>query len=91
MPKVRLAMAQTNPTVGDIHNNIANCLQVVKAAAANGAQLVVFPEMSATGYPIEDLASRRSFIESSEAAIETFASQLSIDGYGEIAVVIGHP
>lgn len=91
MPKVRLAMAQTNPTVGDIHNNIANCLQVVKAAAANGAQLVVFPEMSATGYPIEDLASRRSFIESAEAAIETFASQLSIDGYGEIAVVIGHP
>ena len=91
MPKVRLAMAQTNPTVGDIHNNIANCLQVVKTAAANGAQLVVFPEMSATGYPIEDLASRRSFIESSEAAIEAFASQLSIDGFGEIAVVIGHP
>jgi NAD+ synthase (glutamine-hydrolysing) len=91
MPKVRLAMAQTNPTVGDIHNNISNCLQVVKTAAANGAQIVVFAEMSATGYPIEDLASRRSFIESAEAAIESFASQLSMDGLGHVAVVIGHP
>ncbi|MFM6966431.1 MAG: nitrilase-related carbon-nitrogen hydrolase, partial [Rhodoluna sp.] len=63
MPSVRLAMAQTNPIVGDISGNLQQTLDAVDAALANGANLIVFGEMNLTGYPIEDLAARPTFIE----------------------------
>ena len=91
MPKVRLAMAQTNPVVGDISANLNECFAVVQAAAAQGANLVLFGEMSATGYPIEDLATRRSFVELAETSIDEFAARLEAAGLGAIHVVIGHP
>jgi len=91
MPKVRLAMAQTNPVVGDISANLNQCFAVVQAAAAQGANLVLFGEMSATGYPIEDLATRRAFVELAETSIDEFAARLEAAGLGQIHVVIGHP
>jgi NAD+ synthase (glutamine-hydrolysing) len=91
MPIVRLAMAQTNPIVGDISGNVARCLATVREAAANRANLVVFGEMCVTGYPIEDLATSPDFIEAAESAVREFAVALERDGFGDLAVVIGHP
>ena len=91
MPNVRLALAQTNPTVGAIASNVANILAVVEEAAKRQADLVVFGEMTVTGYPIEDLATRESFILDAELAVRELAIELKSRNLGDIAVVVGHP
>ncbi|MEY4639246.1 MAG: hypothetical protein RLY13_244, partial [Actinomycetota bacterium] len=91
MPKVRLALAQTNPVVGAIEANSQQIFEGVQTAANSGANLVLFGEMSVTGYPIEDLAGRMSFIEQAQDAVTKLAQKLNQHGLGEIAVVIGHP
>lgn len=91
MPKVRLALAQTNPVVGDIGANTDDVLETVKLAAKSGANLVLFGEMVITGYPIEDLAARESFISEAASAVQNLANRLDQAGFGDIAVVIGHP
>ena len=91
MPKVRLALAQTNPVVGDIEANTDAALEAIETAAKNGANLVLFGEMAITGYPIEDLAARESFITAAAEAVTKLASRIERAGLGEIAVVIGHP
>ena len=84
MPKVRLAMAQTNPTVGDISGNLTQTISAVDEAQANGANLVLFGEMNLAGYPIEDLAARESFLNDSVQAVKDFALELNESGLGEI-------
>ncbi len=91
MPKVRLALAQTNPTVGAVDANIEAILVTVANASAGGAELIVFGEMVVTGYPIEDLATRESFVAKSEAAVAQLAKTLVEHGYGEMSVIVGHP
>ncbi|MFM5904700.1 MAG: NAD+ synthase [Micrococcales bacterium] len=91
MPKVRLALAQTNPVVGDLKSNLDGCLRAVTEAASLGANLVVFGEMAMTGYPVEDLAARPDFLADCEAQLSEFARALEAAGFGEMAVVIGHP
>ena len=91
MPKIRLAMVQTNPVVGDIDANIAGAMKAVKSAVAAGANLIQFAEMATTGYPIEDLATRPSFIGAAESAVAGFAAELERQGFGDVPVVIGHP
>ena len=61
MPKVRLALAQVNPIVGDLSGNTNLAISAVSEAAKAGAQIVALPEMLITGYPVEDLALRPSF------------------------------
>ncbi|MSW39807.1 MAG: NAD+ synthase [Actinobacteria bacterium] len=77
--KLRVAMAQINPTVGDLLGNAALILAHAQSAADNGAHIALFPEMALTGYPVEDLALRLSFQEASRASIEVLASQLPRD------------
>jgi len=91
MPNVRLALAQTNPVVGEIAGNIAGIFAVVELAAKRNADIVVFGEMAATGYPIEDLATRESFILDSELEVRNLARELKSKNLGHIAVVLGHP
>ena len=91
MPNVRLALAQTNPIVGDLHGNSAQIFTAVKKAAEDGANLVCFGEMALSGYPIEDLAARQDFLAASEAAVVELASKLSLAGLGGVAVVVGPP
>jgi NAD+ synthase (glutamine-hydrolysing) len=91
MPKVRLALAQTNPLVGDIEANLDGALAVIRAAEESGAELVLFGEMALSGYPIEDLAARESFLVSAEKALAGFATRLENEGLGQITVVMGHP
>jgi NAD+ synthase (glutamine-hydrolysing) len=77
--KLRVAMAQINPTVGDLLGNAALILAHAQSAADNGAHIALFPEMALTGYPVEDLALRLSFQEASRASIEVLASELPRD------------
>ena len=84
--KLRLALAQINPTVGDLTGNAALIAQSVDQAVGAGAHIVIFPEMVLTGYPVEDLALRPSFQVASKSALSTLAAQLdksivSIVGY----------
>jgi len=91
MPRLRLALAQTNPTVGDLAGNSAQILDAARRAHAAGADLLAAGEMALTGYPIEDLASRPSFLASSRAAVEALATELQDAGLGDLPVVVGHP
>jgi len=91
MPNVRLALAQTNPTVGDIEGNLKGIWQVILEAVQNQADILVFGEMAITGYPIEDLASRESFILEAELALKDLAARLTTPEFKDLAVVIGHP
>jgi NAD+ synthase (glutamine-hydrolysing) len=84
--KLRVALAQVNPTVGDLAGNAALIKQSVDQAVGAGAHIVVLPEMVLTGYPVEDLALRPSFQVASKAAITALAAELdkkivSIVGY----------
>ena len=91
MPAIRIALAQTNAVVGDLEGNLRKCLENVEKAAELGAALVVFPEMMASGYPIEDLATRESFLNDSVEAVKNFALKLNESGLGQVVVVIGTP
>ena len=79
-----------NSTVGDLAGNAATVAEWTRRAADTGADLVVFPEMMLTGYPVEDLALRDSFVDASVATLEATARQLAADGLGGIAVVTGY-
>ena len=91
MPAIRIALAQTNAIVGDLEGNLRKCLDQVETAFERGAALVVFPEMMASGYPIEDLATRESFLNDSVEAVKNFAVELNNRGLGQVAVVLGTP
>jgi NAD+ synthase (glutamine-hydrolysing) len=83
-------MAQVNATVGDISANADLVMDWSKQAADAGAHLVLFPEMMLTGYPVEDLALRRSFVEASRTSINRLADRLLGAGLGDLVVVVGY-
>ncbi|HET6911450.1 MAG TPA: NAD+ synthase [Mycobacteriales bacterium] len=90
MPQLRVALAQVDVTVGDIDGNAAIVREWTGRAVAAGAHLVLFPEMALTGYPPEDLVLRGSFVTASRAALQRLARDLSADGFGDVAVVVGY-
>ncbi|MFI2613016.1 NAD+ synthase [Kitasatospora sp. NPDC018619] len=90
MPVLRLALCQTDPWVGDLDRNGDEVVRWTKQAVGAGAQLVAFPEMALTGYPVEDLALRRSFVEASRGALVALAGRLAAEGLGEVPVVVGY-
>ncbi|WP_055591184.1 NAD+ synthase [Peterkaempfera griseoplana] len=90
MPHLRLALSQIDPYVGDIARNCDEVVRWTRHAAERGAQLVAFPEMALTGYPVEDLALRRSFVEASRNALVELASRLAAEGLGDVPVVVGY-
>jgi len=90
MAQMRLALAQVNPTVGDLVGNGQAVRDWTAKAAAAGAHLVAFPEMMLTGYPVEDLALRSSFVEASRTALAELATALARDGHGDLPVVVGY-
>src|SRR5579871_1705225 len=87
---LRIALAQVNATVGDLDGNAELVVEWTRRAAARGARVVVFPEMMLTGYPVEDLALRASFVDASIAALHAVAARLGTEGLGGIAVVTGY-
>ena len=87
---MRIALAQVNATVGDLAGNADLIVDWTRRAADQGARLVVFPEMMLTGYPVEDLALRASFVEASISALDAVAERLAAEGLGGLAVVTGY-
>jgi NAD+ synthase (glutamine-hydrolysing) len=87
---LRIALAQVNATVGDLDGNAGLIVEWTRRAAERGARVVVFPEMMLTGYPVEDLALRASFVEASIAGLHAVAARLAAEGLGGIAVVTGY-
>lgn len=90
MSRIRFALAQVNPIVGDLSGNVDLVIDTVHAAHQRGASVVLFPEMVLTGYPVEDLAAHRSFIDASVAAVHSTAQRLDAEGLGNVAVVVGY-
>ena len=84
--KLRVALAQINPTVGDLAGNAALIADSVKSAQTQGANLIVFPEMIVTGYPVEDLALRPSFQAASIRSVQEIAASIT----GDIVAVVGY-
>ena len=81
----RLALAQINPTVGDIPGNTTKILEYLERAREAQADLVAFPEMATTGYPPEDLLYKKSFLSENVSAMEQVAK-----ASGDMAVVMGY-
>jgi NAD+ synthase (glutamine-hydrolysing) len=88
--QIRVALAQINPTVGDLSKNSDLISKYAFDAANAGAVVVVYPEMVLTGYPVEDLANRPSFRAASMAAIEQLAKRINDEGNGDLTLLVGY-
>jgi len=87
---LRVALAQTNSTVGAIDANAEALFEQCRRAHDAGAHLVLTPELALTGYPMEDLALRQSFVARSAQVCAEFAGRLAEAGLGELVVALGH-
>jgi NAD+ synthase len=85
---LRIAVAQLNPTVGDIAGNLAMARTARAEAAQAGADLVLFTELFIAGYPPEDLVLKPAFVEACARAVEALAADTADGGPG---VIIGTP
>jgi NAD+ synthase (glutamine-hydrolysing) len=83
---VRVALAQLNPTVGDIAGNEAKALEALERARGAGAQLVLFPELYITGYPPEDLLLKEHFLRDARSAVQRLA-----EASRDLVTVVGFP
>ncbi|MGH8793144.1 MAG: NAD+ synthase [Stackebrandtia sp.] len=90
MPTLRIALAQTNTTVGDLDGNAAVVVERTRRAAEAGAHLVAFGEMMLTGYPVEDLVFRETFVRASRECVERLAAELAEAGLGHVVVAVGY-
>src|SRR6185312_11750330 len=86
--KLSIAIAQLNSTVGDIAGNVEKVRRARAAAAAEGADLIVFPELFIAGYPPEDLVLKPAFQVSCRSAVEMLARET---GPGGPALLVGTP
>jgi len=83
---ITIALAQHDFLVGDIHGNLRNSKDQIASARTKGADLILFPELSLTGYPPEDLLLRPGFLRNAHGALDEL-----IESVCGIDVVIGHP
>jgi NAD+ synthase (glutamine-hydrolysing) len=90
VPQLRLALNQIDSRVGDLAGNTETIVRWTRHSAEQGAHLAVFPEMALTGYPVEDLALRASFVEASRTALRALAARLAEEGLGELPVLVGY-
>src|SRR5436190_10495334 len=82
---MKVALAQINPTVGDIALNSRKIIDFANRAGSSGAQLVVFPELAITGYPPKDLLLKPQFVEDNIRALNIIASRVR-----GIDVIVGY-
>lgn len=85
MKKIRVALAQINPTVGDLPGNVKKIISYIMKAKRVGADIVVFPELALTGYPPEDLLLKPHFIEDNIKSLDKII-KASID----ITAIVGY-
>ncbi|HVN02886.1 MAG TPA: NAD+ synthase [Bryobacteraceae bacterium] len=86
---MKIALAQINTTVGDLSGNVDRMIRAAHDAAAAGAQIVVFPELSVTGYPPRDLVEKPTFVERSELELERLAAETASLALSVIAGYVG--
>src|SRR5580698_99877 len=86
--ELKITLAQLNPTMGDIEGNAAKARAARARAAADGADLVMLPELFMSGYPPEDLVLKPAFQSACRAAIEALARETADGGP---AMLIGTP
>ena len=84
--KIRIALAQINPTVGDFSGNLKKIKKMTVEARESGAEIIAFPELAICGFPPEDLLFKRLFIQECEFALQKIASSTE-----EIVIIIGAP
>ncbi|HEX6689384.1 MAG TPA: NAD+ synthase [Solirubrobacterales bacterium] len=84
MARLRIALAQIDPTVGDLDANAAKIATWIERAEAAGADLAIFPELCLPGYPAEDLYLKRHFVEANRIAVEALSR-----GVGEMVALVG--
>ncbi len=84
MRSLRIALAQINPTVGDLDGNVSKIIDYIKRAKKAGSDLVAFPELSITGYPPEDLLLKTQFIEDNFEALKRVQKNV-----GDITAIVG--
>ncbi|MGA2838041.1 MAG: NAD+ synthase [Acidimicrobiales bacterium] len=85
MARIRVAACQINTVVGDLDGNAARTLDVLAEAGRAGADVAVFPELTVTGYPPEDLLARPAFVADNLAAFAAVAAAT-----GDCAAVVGY-
>ena len=83
-------MAQVNPVVGDIEGNAALIKEAVAESLKSEVDVVLFPEMVLTGYPVEDLALRPAFRKASIDRVQLLAKEINEIGAGDVLVVVGY-
>jgi NAD+ synthase (glutamine-hydrolysing) len=83
---MKIALAQTNTTVGDLCGNTQKILSFAQRAGASGAEVVVFPELTLTGYPPRDLLEKQSFLDGVEKHLEQLAADAADLG---VALIVG--
>ena len=76
--KMKIALAQINPTVGDFAGNVKKILNAAHRASGSGADLAVFPELAVMGYPPRDLVEHNAFVETGIAALDRLAKELAL-------------
>jgi NAD+ synthase (glutamine-hydrolysing) len=76
---MRVALAQIDPTVGDVDGNTAKIAEWIGRAGEAGAELTIFPELCLPGYPAEDLYLKRHFVEANRRAVEQLARGVGAD------------
>ena len=84
---MKTALIQFNPTVGALEENADRIIEFAKSAAADGANLIVFPELSLCGYPPEDLILRPHFIEDCAKQLDRLAAELPAETF----CIVGAP
>src|ERR1700683_2740183 len=73
--RVKIALGQINPTVGDFAGNAAKIIEFSRRAQADGAGLILFPELSVCGYPPRDLVERASFVQRNRETVDHIAAE----------------
>ncbi len=86
MKTLRIALAQINPTVGDLNGNSKKIIEYIKKAKSHSADIVVFPELAITGYPPDDLLLNKNFIKDVRSQFDRIISDTS-----DIATILGFP
>lgn len=82
---MKIALAQVNPTVGDLEGNAERLCKAYEQAATAGADLVIAPELSLCGYPPRDLLLKRGFVDRNLASLDKLSESV-----GEVGLIVGH-
>ena len=85
MKTLRVALAQINPTVGDLKGNVSKIIDYIMKSMKAGVHIVAFPELTITGYPPEDLLLKNKFIEDNLDALKKIQKNV-----GDIIVIVGY-